>query len=317
MRNLYLENGNKQFKFADTTTEIHLSALDDGSVATLTSDAKVRIKSSSGYVLEVNASITGNHAVITSGQLAQLPAGSYLLELWNPISGGTAIYPSNGFLALQINENATGISGGLVSSITVDDFIQQFSDLSKQLKQKVAVAVSNGLKGDTGATGAKGDTGPQGIQGIQGERGEQGETGPQGIQGIAGKDFSIAETFPSVASMSGDGLNTGDFVIISSTVDDPDNAKLYLWNGTTFTFVTDMSGATGVKGDTGAQGAQGEQGLQGEQGPQGPQGIQGTTGPAGKDGTNGVDGKDAVINVITQANYDALADKSGLYVIEG
>lgn len=317
MRNLYLENGNKQFKFADTTTEIHLSALDDGSVATLTSDAKVRIKSSSGYVLEVNASITDNHAVITSGQLAQLPAGSYLLELWNPISGGTAIYPSNGFLALQINENATGISGGLVSSITIDDFIKQFSSLSEQLKQKVSDAVSNGLKGDTGATGAKGDTGPQGIQGIQGERGEQGETGPQGIQGIAGKDFSIAETFPSVASMSGDGLNTGDFVIISSTVDDPDNAKLYLWNGTTFTFVTDMSGATGVKGDTGAQGAQGEQGLQGEQGPQGPQGIQGTTGPAGKDGTNGVDGKDAVINVITQANYDALADKSGLYVIEG
>lgn len=317
MRNLYLENGNKQFKFADTTTEIHLSALDDGSVATLTSDAKVRIKSSSGYVLEVNASITDNHAVITSGQLAQLPAGSYLLELWNPISGGTAIYPSNGFLALQINENATGISGGLVSSITIDDFIKQFSSLSEQLKQKVSDAVSNGLKGDTGATGAKGDTGPQGIQGIQGERGEQGETGPQGIQGIAGKDFSIAETFPSVASMSGDGLNTGDFVIISSTVDDPDNAKLYLWNGATFTFVTDMSGATGVKGDTGAQGAQGEQGLQGEQGPQGPQGIQGTTGPAGKDGTNGVDGKDAVINVITQANYDALADKSGLYVIEG
>jgi len=213
VRNLYLENGNKQFKFADTTTEIHLSALDDGSVATLTSDAKVRIKSSSGYVLEVNASITDNHAVITSGQLAQLPAGSYLLELWNPISGGTAIYPSNGFLALQINENATGISGGLVSSITIDDFIQQFSDLSKQLKQEVAVAVSNGLKGDTGATGAKGDTGAQGVQGIQGERGEQGETGPQGIQGIAGKDFSIAETFTSTASMSGDGLNTGDFVI--------------------------------------------------------------------------------------------------------
>lgn len=317
MRNLYLENGNKQFKFADTTTEIHLSALDDGSVATLTSDAKVRIKSSSGYVLEVNASITDNHAVITSGQLAQLPAGSYLLELWNPISGGTAIYPSNGFLALQINENATGISGGLVSSITIDDFIQQFSDLSKQLKQEVAVAVSNGLKGDTGATGAKGDTGAQGIQGIQGERGEQGETGPQGIQGIAGKDFSIAETFPSTTSMSGDGLNTGDFVIISSTVDDPDNAKLYLWNGTAFTFVTDMSGATGVKGDTGAQGIQGEQGLQGEQGTQGIQGVQGATGPAGKDGANGVDGKDAVINVVTQANYDALADKSGLYVIEG
>ena len=157
MKNLYLENGDKQFKFADTTTEIHLSALDDGSAATLTPDAKVRIKSNSGYVLEVNASIADNHAVITSGQLNQLPAGSYLLELWNPISGGTAIYPSNGFLELQINENATGISGGLVSSITVDDFIQQFSSLSEQLKQQVANAVANGLKGNKGDTGSQGE----------------------------------------------------------------------------------------------------------------------------------------------------------------
>lgn len=36
--------------------------------------------------------------------------------------------------------------------------------------------------------------------------------------------------------------------------------------------------------------------------------IKGETGPAGKD---------AVINVVTQAEYDALADKSGVYFIEG
>lgn len=291
MRKLYIGTGDNQFKFADTTTEIHLNAYDDGSAATLTAGAKVKIKNDSGYLLGISASIDKSHAVITSGQLDKLPAGNYLLELWDTVDGGTAIYPSDGFLELQINENATGLSGGLVSSITVDDFIQQFSSLSEQLKQQVSDAVANGLKGDTGATGAKGDTGAQGVQGIQGDRGEQGETGPQGIQGIAGKDFSIAKTFPSVSSMSGDGLSTGDFVIISSTVDDPDNAKLYLWNGTAFTFVTDMSGATGVKGDTGAQGVQGEQGLQGEQGTQGIQGVQGATGPAGKDGAKGDTGE--------------------------
>ena len=138
MRKLYLGNGDKQFKFADTTTEIHLNALDDGSAATLTADAKVRIKNDSGYLLGVSASITDNHAVITSGQLSQLPAGGYLIELWDTVNGGTAIYPSDGFLALQINENVTGLSGGIVSSITVDDFIQQFSDLSEQLKSQVA-----------------------------------------------------------------------------------------------------------------------------------------------------------------------------------
>ena len=176
--------------------------------------------------------------------------------------------------------------------------------------QKVDTAYSNGSL--VGPQGPKGDIGPQGIQGIQGERGNQGEQGQQGIQGVAGKDFSIAETFPSVVSMNGDGLTKGDFVIISSTVEDPDNAKLYLWNGTDFSFITDMSGATGVKGDKGEQGIQGEQGVQGEQGKQGIQGVQGETGAAGKDGT---DGKDAVINVVTQAEYDALPDKSGVYFI--
>lgn len=143
MRKLYLDNGNENFKFADTTTEIRLNAFDDGRLASLTADAKVRIKNGSGYLLEVSPSVTSNHAVITSGQLAQLPVGSYLIELWDTESGGTAIYPSDGFLTLQINENVTGLSGKLVSSITVDDFIQQFSDLSQQMKRKVSDALAN------------------------------------------------------------------------------------------------------------------------------------------------------------------------------
>ena len=118
-----------------------------------------------------------------------------MIELWDTVNGGTAIYPSDGFLALQINDNVTGLSGGLVSSITVDDFIQQFSDLSQQLKQEVSDAVSDGS---------------------------------QGIQDVQGK-----------------------------------------------------------------------------------------TGPAGKDGINGADGKDAVINIISQTDYDKLGDKSGVYFIEG
>lgn len=141
MRKLYLANGNEQFKFADTTTEIRLNAFDDGGLASLTADAKVRIKNGSGYLLEVSASVTKNQAVITSGQLAQLPVGSYLLELWDTVDGGTAIYPSDGFLRLQINENATGISGELVSSITVNDFIQHFNSLSQQLKKEISDAM--------------------------------------------------------------------------------------------------------------------------------------------------------------------------------
>ncbi|MCG4283708.1 hypothetical protein K9853_03110, partial [Lacticaseibacillus paracasei] len=323
MRKLYLGNGDKQFKFADTTTEIHLNAFDDGSAATLTADAKVRIKNDSGYLLGISASITNNHAIITSGQLAQLPVGCYLLELWDTVNGGTAIYPSDGFLALQINENVTGLSGGLVSSITVDDFIQQFSDLSQQLKKEVADAVANGLKGDTGADGLSAYQ----IAVINGYKGSQtewlaslvGATGLKGDKGDAGKDFRIVKTFPSIAKMNGDGFSDGDFTMIASDVNDPDDGKLYVWNGTSFTFIADLSGSQGIKGDTGKTGDKGDKGDTGDQGLSAYQvavnaGFSGSVNQwlaslVGAKGDKGDKGADAVISIISQAAYDALADK--------
>lgn len=331
MRKLYLGNGDKQFKFADTTTEIHLNALDNGSAAILTADAKVKIKNESGYLLGISANITDNHAIITSGQLAQLPAGNYLIELWDAVDGGTAIYPSDGFIALQINENVTGLSGGLVSSITVDDFIQQFSDLSKQLKQEVAVAIANGLKGDKGSDGLSAYQ----VAVINGYKGSQtewlaslvGDKGDKGEKGDPGKDFRIVKTFPSIAEMNGTGFSDGDFTMIASDVNDPDDGKLYVWNGTGFTYIADLSGSQGIKGDTGAKGDKGDKGNTGDQGLSAYQvavnaGFSGSVSEwlaslVGAKGDKGDNGKDAVINVVTQAQYDALTDKTGLYVIQG
>lgn len=331
MRKLYLGNGDKQFKFADTTTEIHLNAFDDGGAATLTADAKVRIKNDSGYLLGISASITNNHAVITSGQLAQLPVGRYLLELWNTVNGGTAIYPSDGFLALQINENVTGLSGDIVSSITVDDFIKQFSDLSQQLKQEVSTAVANGLKGDKGADGLSAYQ----VAVINGYQGSQtdwlaslvGAKGDKGDKGDPGKDFRIVKTFSSIAEMNGDGFSDGDFTMIASDVNDPDDGKLYVWNGNSFTYVADLSGSQGIKGDTGDRGDKGDKGDTGDQGLSAYQvavnaGFSGSvnqwlTSLVGAKGDTGDKGADAVINVITQVAYDALPDKSGVYFIEG
>jgi hypothetical protein len=325
MKSLYLGNGDKSFKFADTTTEIHLNAFDDGSAAALTADAKVRIKNESGYLLGVSASITENHAVITSGQLATLPAGNYLIELWDTVNGGTAIYPSDRFLALQINENVTGLSGGLVSSITVDDFIQQFGSLSEQLKQQVADAIANGLKGDTGDDGLSAYQ----VAVINGYQGSQtdwlaslvGAKGDTGEKGNPGKDFQIVKTFPSIAAMNGDGFSDGDFTMIASDVNDPDDGKLYVWNGTSFTYVADLSGSQGIKGETGKTGEKGETGETGEQGLSAYQ-VAVNAGFSGSvdqwlASLVGAKGADAVINVVTQADYDALTDKSGVYFIEG
>lgn len=312
-------------KFADNNTPIYLTAENNGIIFKDTTYVpKVYVKQNNiGYITNFPATWQDEKITFTSAQLANLPSGSYLIEVWFENGNDTLIYPDHGFLKLNIHHNATDIEGNVISSITLEQFQQQFSNLSKDLSNHI-LEIKVGPQGEKGE---KGDTGAQGIQGIQGERGEQGEQGIQGIQGVTGKDFSISETFSSVASMNrsgGDGLTKGDFVMISSTVEDPDNAKLYLWNGTVFTFVTDMSGATGIKGDTGEQGIQGEQGPKGDAGPQGPQGIQGIQGekgekgdtgpqgPQGVQGEQGLPGKDSIVVNAASASKLETARKLGV-----
>lgn len=90
-------------------------------------------------------------------------------------------------------------------------------------------------------------------------------TGPQGP---AGEGFAIYKTYASVTDMEADAANVeeGKFVMISSTEDDPDNAKLYVKATDAFNFVTDLSGAQGIQGPQGEPGVQGPQGEPGKDG---------------------------------------------------
>lgn len=82
----------------------------------------------------------------------------------------------------------------------------------------------------------------------------------QGIQGVAGKGFSISKTYPSVSAMNADlsSLGEGDFAMIASTPDDPDNAKLYVKQGDAMKEIGDLSGAQGIQGPQGPQGEAGK-----------------------------------------------------------
>lgn len=77
---------------------------------------------------------------------------------------------------------------------------------------------------------------------------------PKGLKGDTGEGFSVFKTYASVTAMNADKANVpeGKFVLIASTEEDADNAKLYVKGVSDFSFLTDMSGAQGVKGDTGA-----------------------------------------------------------------
>jgi len=152
---------------------------------------------------------------------------------------------------------------------------------------------SQGPQGFQGAQGSDGQDGPQGSQGVAGTQGIDGRDGTQGPQGSQGLGFVIAKIYTSLAELQADteptGIIAGEFAIINST--DADNSKLYLWSGSTYLYVTDLSGAQGVQGPTGQIGPQGQAGNNGAQGTQGQQGSSGATGAQGSQGPQGLTGQ--------------------------
>lgn len=74
------------------------------------------------------------------------------------------------------------------------------------------------------------------------------------IRGAQGKPFTIDVRYSSIAEMQADFSHRtkGDYAMIQTSVEEPDNAKLYYRDDTEWVFMGDFSGATGIKGDTGA-----------------------------------------------------------------
>lgn len=74
----------------------------------------------------------------------------------------------------------------------------------------------------------------------------------KGVQGDTGDAFHIVKTYASISAMnadySGTDVHVGEYVMIVSTVEDPDNAKVYIKGSEAWSFVVDMSGATGIQG---------------------------------------------------------------------
>ena len=118
---------------------------------------------------------------------------------------------------------------------------------------------SQGNIGYTGSQGNIGYTGSQGAQGIAGYTGPQGVIGYTGSKGDSGLGFTIAKTYTSVATLTADtnptGIVAGQFALIETgNVENPENSRLYLWNGSAYTYVSDLSGAQGITGPQGVIG---------------------------------------------------------------
>ena len=325
------------FKHLETTKDIVISPKNeygDPQRPDVSHKWTAKVSDGTNYVGDYAVKISGASMVVDSEDFTKLPVGQYQLEIWeqwNDVDGTSqlSIYPSpRQTIPFRIYQNITDLAEKEIKTIGFQDVVDQavmnigmnyvfkVNTIEPDQTATVVQAAADGKNYVTfniprGAKGDKGDKGDEGVQGIQGPKGDPGDRGPQGEQGVQGnpgKPFSIAKVFPSKDAMTGDGLSEGDFVMIASNVDDPNNATLFAWDGTSFKEIADLSGAQGIQGP---QGPQGIQGIKGDPGDRGPQGIQGPKGDKGDKGD------DAVINVISQANYDALVDKSGIYFIEG
>lgn len=218
-----------------------------------------------------------------------------------------------------------------------------------------------GPEGQRGPQGERGPIGPQGIPGLtgpEGQKGDKGETGPigraftysdftpeqlkgligpkgdRGEKGERGEGFDIFKTYPSVAAMNNDlnNIPLNKLVMISSSVNDEDNAKVYLKEATGLKFFIDLSGAQGIQGPVGPKGDKGDafkytdftaaqlnalrgpKGDTGLRGPQGPQGEQGLTGPTGPQGPIG---RAFTYSDFTQTQLEALRGPQGIQGAQG
>jgi hypothetical protein len=190
---------------------------------------------------------------------------------------------------------ATGIQGNQGSTGATGQTGNQGSTGATGIQGNQGSTGATGITGNDGATGATGQTGNQGSTGATGIQGITGATGSTGPKGDTGLGFAIAKTYASVAALTADtsptGIVAGQFALIDTgDVENAENSRLYLWDGSVYTYVTDLSGAQGITGPAGATGATGVQGNQGSTGATGIQGNQGSTGATGITGNQGSTG---------------------------
>lgn len=131
-------------------------------------------------------------------------------------------------------------------------------------KTAYQIYVDSLQEGDTQLTEQQWIASLKGEKGDRGEQGLKGDKGETGLKGDKGDPFTIRKTYTSVSEMEADFSNSeileGSFVIIDTgNVEDEDNAKLYVKGSSSYTFITDLSGATGIKGEKGEKGDNGDE----------------------------------------------------------
>ncbi|WP_416186219.1 MAG: Tail fiber protein [Lentilactobacillus parabuchneri] len=159
-KELAFTDDNDVVKYLDTTTAFNLALTADGVAFDLTNAKSILVKiaNDDGYIMQQTIGLT----TVTSplGGTLSFPINQdimntlipddYDIEVWVTMDDGTqAIFPSDGTLGFSIEDNLMSDTGEVIPTITLNDFQQQFDDLSSQMEN----AVHNVQKGDQGKPG--------------------------------------------------------------------------------------------------------------------------------------------------------------------
>lgn len=159
-KELAFTDDNDVVKYLDTTTAFNLALTADGVAFDLTNAKSVLVKiaNDDGYIMQQTIDLTtvtsplgGTLSFpINQNIMNTLVPDDYDIEVWVTMNDGTqAIFPSDGTLGFSIEENLMSDTGEVIPTITLNDFQQQFDDLSSQMEN----AVQNVHKGDQGNPG--------------------------------------------------------------------------------------------------------------------------------------------------------------------
>ena len=244
------------FKHLDTTKDIVITPKDEfGNLVQLNASHTwtAKVSDETNYVGDYQVTLESTSIIVNSSDFTNLPAGHYHLEVWEEWTDSNgkkqcSIYPSpRRTIDFTIYHNVSDLAEKEIKTIGFQDVVDQavmnigmsyvfkVNTVGPDDKATVVQAVSDGKSYVTFNI-------------------PQGKTGDRGFRGPDGKAFHIEKTFPSVKEMNdsqGKDFEDGDFALISNNVNDPDNAKLYVWDGKQFNFATDMSGAQGIQGPAG------------------------------------------------------------------
>lgn len=140
-------------KITDNDTPIYLTPYNDGMLATdETYTPTVYVASSdSAFTKSIPAVWSGDKVYVMSSTLADLPVGTYDVEVWLTKDAEQLIYPDYGYVKLNINQTVAGINANLISSVTVAEFRDMFNSLATDINTSIApLAVDSEVVHNTG-----------------------------------------------------------------------------------------------------------------------------------------------------------------------